>query len=489
MRGSVKREQGIAFAPAWRDQPVTLGVLALTFVTIVLGGGGVEAPLRNGILEAFASILLCTVVATHFTVKPLPSAAIAPVWLLVAVLALIAAQLAPLPYSIWTSLPGRETATSVNQLIGGGKSWRPLSLDAEATRRAGAAFLVPAAVLFACLQANTRGLLLITRAVVLGSLISALLGAVQLALGSPDYLSMYDRAEARSGAGFFANPNHQAQLMLAAILGTSLLIQVERPQVNIYTASRRVSFHLGWLLFPVFVVAVIATQSRAAMLLLFPAVIAAILIARGRKNGGQFIGLAGGFFMISAVVFALTPKSVTSAMQIQSLLVGEGRVISLPDILFTVRQYWPWGSGLGTFVPVFMANENLDLLTGPYLNRAHNDLLELLVEAGLPGAILLVITLLLMGVRLAQLIRRRTAPVLALTGFAMLALLFAHSLVDYPLRTEALAAVAAVALALFISPVQQTELEEIAARRRTQKGFGGARAPRRPAGVSQRLSR
>lgn len=475
--------------PAWRDQPLTLGVSAFVFICIVFGGGGAEAPLRNGILEAFAAVLLCAAVAMQFTGGRLPPIAALPVWLLVGILTLIAAQLAPLPHQVWINLPGRETAVSVDELLGTANAWRPLSVDPEATRRAGSALFVPAAVLIAALQSNYRGLLQVTRAIVLGSLLSALFGAVQSSLGSPEYLSFYDRPEARSGAGFFANPNHQAQLLLAGILGTSVLIRLEQPQVNIQMTIRKVSFHLGWLLFPIFVVGVIATQSRAGLLLLFPAIVTAILIARSRKTAGVFLGLIGATVVLSVVAFLLTPESVTSAMRIQTMLIGEERVISLPDILFTVRQYWPWGAGLGTFVPVYMANENLDLLTGPYLNRAHNDLLELLVEAGLPGAILLGTILLLLSIRLVQVIRGRTAPVLAFAGFGMLTLMLLHSLVDYPLRTASLSAVAAVAVAFLISPAQKNDLAEIAARRRTRKGFTAFGAQRPSAGRGKRLSR
>ena len=133
-----------------------------------------------------------------------------------------------------------------------------------------------------------------------------------------------------------------------------------------------------------------------------------------------------------------------------SRFLQDARATSLPDILYTLQQYWPWGSGFGTFAPVFMANEDLDLVQAAYLNHAHNDFLELLVEGGLPGVIVVATILIAIVWRFIMLVRTgpdiERAPGLA--AFAMLVLLAAHSLVDYPARSDAIAAIAGVALGL-----------------------------------------
>jgi hypothetical protein len=78
-------------------------------------------------------------------------------------------------------------------------------------------------------------------------------------------------------------------------------------------------------------------------------------------------------------------------------------------------------------------------------------------------------------VRLAYFMRRSnrargTGP--ALAGLTMIVLLILHSLIDYPLRTDAIAAVAAVALGFLFSPAQSPETSAAPGRsRRVRKGF------------------
>lgn len=52
-----------------------------------------------------------------------------------------------------------------------------------------------------------------------------------------------------------------------------------------------------------------------------------------------------------------------------------------------IKQFFPFGSGLGTFQPVFMAFQPPEL--PQFVNHAHNDYLELLLETGLWGVILI----------------------------------------------------------------------------------------------------
>src|SRR5690606_1900254 len=127
------------------------------------------------------------------------------------------------------------------------------------------------------------------------------------------------------------------------------------------------------------------------------------------------------------------------------------------------RAYMPFGSGAGTFVPVYQMFEKLQDARSFYANRAHNDVLELWLEAG-------ALALILMGAFLVWLIRRtvtlwRARPrpggeidlLLARAAGIVLALLAAHSLVDYPLRTAAMMALFAFTAALMIEPPDAPE--------------------------------
>jgi O-antigen ligase len=251
------------------------------------------------------------------------------------------------------------------------------------------------------------------------------------------------------------------------------MIRLEPPQVKVRRPGGEMMVHLGWLLFPVFMALTVAAQSRAGIILLVPATAAAAIIASRRKGTGKILIIFLAVIAAAIAIVAFTPGSLEYAMGLQSERT-EGRISLLPDVIFTLKQFWPWGSGLGTFVPVYQANENLDLLQPLWVNHAHNDLLEWLLETGLPGAVLLVATLTALAWRIFGLLRRRTAtdPAPALAGTAILTLLLFHSLVDYPLRTRALAAVAALAIAFICSAAQQRSASESPpSKSRRRKGF------------------
>jgi O-antigen ligase len=133
---------------------------------------------------------------------------------------------------------------------------------------------------------------------------------------------------------------------------------------------------------------------------------------------------------------------------------GEFRPELWRDSLYAARQYLPWGSGMGGFVPVFEAAERLEVVDPTRPNRAHNDYLELAVEAGVPG-------LLTLGAIVALLVRaaRRSwdrgdagsRGQLLFAGSALILKGF-HSFVDYPLRSMSLACLAAVCAGMLIFP-------------------------------------
>ena len=175
---------------AKHDWPAaTAATLLLLFV--LFGGGGSEAPLRAGILEGFAAVLFAGLVAGHFSGRPLPGEAVGPLAFFAFALAIIAAQLTPLPPSAWMNLPGREAAVSAAQAAGQENLWRPLSLDPEATRRSACALIVPLAMALATIASSNRGKIWLVRSLVAGALVSAVLGMFQIALGNPESLAPY----------------------------------------------------------------------------------------------------------------------------------------------------------------------------------------------------------------------------------------------------------------------------------------------------------
>ena len=108
------------------------------------------------------------------------------------------------------------------------------------------------------------------------------------------------------------------------------------------------------------------------------------------------------------------------------------------------------GSGIGTFEQVYRMNENPAAVDHYYVNHAHNDYLELAIETGLPGLLLLLLFLAWWGNSVWRMVRSPAADHYAMAGAIASAAILLHSVVDYPLRTAAMGAVFAMSLALIV---------------------------------------
>jgi O-antigen ligase len=125
---------------------------------------------------------------------------------------------------------------------------------------------------------------------------------------------------------------------------------------------------------------------------------------------------------------------------------------ALSTVLMMIRVYFPFGSGLGDFATVFQIYEPFDFLNMTYFNRAHNDFLEIVLNTGLPGLLLLLWALIWWLTASIPAWRaggsaRHLIPKL---GSAMLLLVFMASIFDYPARTPMMMAMVALA-ALWLS--------------------------------------
>ena len=108
------------------------------------------------------------------------------------------------------------------------------------------------------------------------------------------------------------------------------------------------------------------------------------------------------------------------------------------------------------FTPVMMAMERLEVVDPTLPNRAHNDYLELAIGAGFPGLAVAAIVAAIIAVAAFRRLRRPIPNARAQTLFALgtLSVMALHSLVDYPMRSMALAALAAFATGLLFQPQQ-----------------------------------
>jgi O-antigen ligase len=86
-----------------------------------------------------------------------------------------------------------------------------------------------------------------------------------------------------------------------------------------------------------------------------------------------------------------------------------------------------------------------DLLEASFLNHAHNDLLEVVLTAGLPGILIVLFAFFGLLRAMIGIWRKPAGATMQLLGASLLLVLYLASLADYPLRTPSLSALAVLA--------------------------------------------
>ncbi len=350
-------------------------------------------------------------------------------------------QLLELPQAFWQSAPARASLESDLATAGVQAFSTQWTLTPAATLRS-ALTLLPAVAIFVAVMgvgtATQRRLLILCVALPIASL---LLGFVQLGLPQDSLLNPYPQW-APSMNGTFANPNHQGTAML---FGLAICLAFA---VGAFGASEAIGRRRNpWpavIAGATLLLGLPLTNSRAAVvigvLLLVAAPLGMAASALRRSGQGRRGMLA---LMVVAALAALGLSAAAGWMKVDE--VEEFRWIMRQAAFALGMLHLPWGSGVGSFVPVFQQALPDPLLMPRYINAAHNDFAQVWLEAGLAGLLLAAGTAAAVAFaswthwRLNGGDRRLVWA--ALLGFFVF---LAHAGADYALRTPALLAVAAL---------------------------------------------
>ncbi|MEI2622711.1 MAG: O-antigen ligase family protein [Giesbergeria sp.] len=345
----------------------------------------------------------------------------------------------------------------------------PLSLNPDATLTALLSGIPALATLLAALFLPRS---LVEKCLVVLLVVGAfemLLAVLQFWMGARSPL--YFGADSATGfVGSFANRNHLADF-LAMLMPLWFYRLAEGTGGR---AARAAAHHRGaqlggagalWLFFGfALLVITLATLSRGALLsaalVLLPCTLLLIVKLKSKLSRKQQTLLA-----VAAAVFALLALAAVGAERVgQRLDTATVQLDAQTRNNFTAatldgaRAFWPWGSGAGTFESVFPRFQAADSLF--YIEYAHNDYAQLLMELGLPGLLLALAVAALVVAQLVRLVRayraeRRLSGELALRaycGLGALALLL-HSTVEFNMHIPALALTAAFLLGVYLRPL------------------------------------
>ena len=413
-------------------------------LALLLGGASHANMLQVSVVEA-ASLPLLGYCIWAVAKEGRGGTLLVPAAIMTALVAVCVLQLTPLPPGLWAALPGHATPSRALAVADVPARWRPYSLTPGETLKSLLALLPPFAVFLATTLLRERFRRWLAATIVAAALASILVGLLQT---SHPQLDFYGTAQGFS-PGFFSNRNHQASLLVCAIPLIAYIAGAEQVST---ASSRTLRIVIACATMLVVVAGLVIVKSRAGVLLLGPALLLSLtLLWRSRQFAIRPQVVLG---LLGLGVLAGVGGLIFAAPFLDRFSHGGLADVSRSRISLVVAglgvRYLPFGSGVGSFVSVYGGAESVQDMARIFWNHAHNDYVELWLEAGLAFAAIAAAFLAWAGRRG---VAAWTAPPSHITlaggaGSIVVLLLLLHSAVDYPLRTLALSCVLAFSCGL-----------------------------------------
>ena len=409
-------------------------------IALCFGGGGRGANIANLIVQ-IAALVMVALNLDHIR-NGWSRIGWGAKAVLIATLALPLVQLIPLPPVLWTQLPGREILVEAHEVTMGQPGWAPISLVPGVTLLALTGLIAPLVVFLVGASMRKTSTQLALAVLVAAALLCTAIGAMQLLSGGS--LQFYETGDPGYLHGLFANHNSTGLFLVIALCALIELAFASRLRPAILAVAAALGFALA--------VAVILTQSRSSLaLMLMPlALVAFHIVARTKFGGNRILGIAATGAIVLAGV-GVAALAITSNERMAQTIERFDTTANLRPALWadarsSAERFFPVGSGMGTFDEVFQLDESLETLYPARAGRAHNDYLEILIEAGVVGVLVLFSWVAYAGLGI---LRSGGSQIPSRAFYIAVAGCFAaQSLIDYPLRNQALLCVAALIMGM-----------------------------------------
>jgi O-antigen ligase len=437
-------------------------IIPLYLLACLLLGGSTRAPWPNMALQLGAvAILAWAALAQPRFQSGRPGAQLAV--LTAAMVGLIVVQLVPLPPSLWSALPGRGAIAHGFDLLGQPRPWLPLSLAPYETLTSALWLLPPLAILAGMLRLGAFREQWMAMAIVLAAVAGVILGTLQITSADVVTSHWYPYAITNNGslAGFFANSNHMATLLvstlpfLVAMAGAGGRGGSSR---RAHSSAGRLAIIGGAML--VIGLGILLNRSLAGLALGL-VVLGASALVRARLDrpiarwGLAAVGVAG-LLAVAAIIASPMQNNLTAAGAEHEY---SSRYTSFSNSLSATADHFPVGSGIGSFAEIYPAYENPAWVDRWFVNHVHNDYIELALETGLPGMLLIAAFLLWWMQRTVAIWRAPAIDHFARAATIASGAMLLHSLVDFPLRSTGISALFAFCIALMVGVRRRTSVE------------------------------
>lgn len=345
--------------------------------------------------------------------------------------------LIPLPPGLWHNFPGRHQIEKIDMASALIEVWRPANMSPENGWHTSAALVAPLATLLFGTQLSRDDLQRMLFVLISIGALSAIFGILQVIDSNNSALYLYRITNTNSAVGLFANRNHAAML-LACLFPLLAVFATQRVTIKNRIRRQILAAAFATILVPV----ILITGSRSGLLLAIIGLVGGATLIRPyhSKIRASPVPIIIG---ITVILLGVATVALSRAEAVERLFNGslqdDGRAGFWKNSVDLFGEYFPIGTGTGSFVQVYQLLEPSGTLGRHYLNRAHNDWIETATSYGLLGVAGLVIVFcgyclrswklwfLIDSDRPSVVFSRMGGVLIAITGFA--------SVSDYPLRT------------------------------------------------------
>ena len=375
--------------------------------------------------------------------------------------AILLVMLCAILYGVLQIVPGmevfRETGVSVIQeRFGGGvseSSSQTLAVWLTQNWLAMAMIGIAAFVLSACLFNDESSRLMLLAAITICGVGQVLWGIIQLASRPDEVFFGYKLSGGSIPFGTFFNRNHAADFIgMSLACAIALLWRFSRSETRkrklglAYSTTwihRLISDPLLlslWIAVGLLFTGVVLSMSRGGWMSVAFGILIVPVCWRRKEAGRQYPLIAAAFVVFAASFFAVQffgfgdkVGKRLDALEVQNLL-ADSRFDHWAEAIPAAGFYLPFGSGLGTYgyayLPFDPAPER------QWFTHAHNQYLEVVMEAGIPGVILLLLAMFFsirICLKLCSGKRSGTKQAIGIAALASVVLQVIHAITDFGL--------------------------------------------------------
>ncbi|MBN9220051.1 MAG: O-antigen ligase family protein [Mesorhizobium sp.] len=382
---------------------------SILFLSLLIGGGTASGLYTETLIE-ISAIVSAAAILSRASQQAIPRAVL---WLLALVLAMFCFQLIPLPAALLDGL--RPNVLLADSWLDGETRLRFVSVGVGRTVECLLYFAAAAAFFLSVLRLRADQVYGLLPFFFMGVICNGLAAAIQYSLS--DTVAIEGLLPFTINAGLFANQNHFSALLFVSI-----------PFV-VYHGLFRGHLLSGALGLATLLLLLLAAGSRAGILIGLAITVISVVFLSARSRIGGY-GVLAAFIALSIYTMGAWTKIDAKAVD-----PAFGRAEFARTTVEAIEYNWATGVGFGAFPKVYQIYEKGGMIFKSYVNHAHNDYLEIVLEGGVFSAVLIFLYI----TYLLYILVRAGMGSLQKSAFLSVSFLLVHCLVDYPLRTAALA--------------------------------------------------